>query len=280
MRFSFRFVFPALLLFSGCRREVVDPTPRELSTAHFVLHYYGMDTAATNGLMRHLESNRARVMKDLSVDSMPIVQIFVMDDSAFQKRWGATIGGSGIKFQVKALANGVDEIYVYGPLAIKNATDTPMNVLHEFAHAVTLQLALSKGDSSHWPGRGDSTTAKVADRWLAEAIAVYEAGQSTDVNWIGAIRRGDYPTIAELNDPSNGLIYGVGYRIIEYVRKQWGGDAVVKLVLAHGNVRVLHVTSEEFEDGWYDWLAKRYLIINPKRFGDSRYSRRMKAAKH
>ncbi|MEP6764229.1 MAG: hypothetical protein ABJB66_07970 [Gemmatimonadaceae bacterium] len=219
-------------------------------------------------------------MKDLQVDSMPIVQIYILDDSAFQKRWGATIGGSGIKFQVKALSNGVNEIYVYGPIAIKHAAETRMNVLHEFAHGVTLQLALSKGDSTRMPGRGDSTNAKTPDRWLSEAIAVYEAGQSTDVNWIGSIRRGDYPTIAELNDPSNSLIYAVGYRIIEYVRKQWGGDAVVKLVLAHGNVRVLHVTSEEFEDGWYDWMAKRYLIINPKRFGESRYSKRLKREQH
>ena len=270
-----RYSLTMLGFLAGCGTGNSDSLPRELSSAHFALHYYGLDTATANGLMRHLESNRQRVLKDLHVDSMPMVQIIMLDDSAFQKRWGAVIGHSGIKFQVKALSNGINEIYLYGPWAVQHTGDLRQNVLHEFAHGVTRQLALQMGDSSRWPARSDSTATRAPDRWLAEAIALYEAGQSTDVNWIGAIRRGDYPTIAELNDPTNSLIYGVGYRIIEYVHKQWGGDAVVKLVLAHGNVRVLRVSTEEFEDGWYDWLAKRYLIVNPKRFGDSRYRRRV-----
>ena len=95
------------------------------------------------------------------------------------------------------------------------------------------------------------------------------------MNLVGALRGGDYPTLAQLSDPTNSLIYSVGYRLMEYVRKNWGTAGVVRLVLAHGNVQqALSISPTAFEDGWYDWIVTRYLILNPKLFGSSRYSRR------
>lgn len=227
--------------------------------------------------MRHMESNRVRVMRDLQVDSMPMVHILMHTDSSFDARWGSIIKRSGVGFQVQGLSNGVNEVHVFGPWAIVHDDALRAVVLHEFAHAVTLQFALQHGDSSHLVAPGTQPTAAHAnDRWLSEAIALYEAGQSTDVNWVRRLRNGDYPTLSELSDPTNSLIYGVGYRLVEYVRLKWGPDGVSRLIRAHGDPQQgLGVSASTFENDWYDWIVGRYLILSPKLFGSSRYSRRV-----
>lgn len=272
--------FPLLLALvhtGACTAPAVDQQPQVVTTGHFRLDYYGLDTAAVQRLMQHMETNRPRVMADLQVDSMPTVHIIVHTDSSFSARWGSIIKRSGVSFQVQGLANGVDEIHVYGPWAVKHAGALKAVVLHEFSHAVTLQYAFRHGDSSHAVAPGTAPTAAHAqDRWLSESIALYEANQSTDVNWVRRIRNGNYPTLSELSDPTNSLIYSVGYRLMEYVRLKWGADGVSRLILAHGDVqRALGVSATEFEDGWYDWMVGRYLLVSPKLFGSSRYSRRV-----
>lgn len=269
----------ALLLILGgaCTSDApIDHTARVSESAHFRLDYYALDTGSVGTLMRHMEENRARVMHDLRVDSMPLVHIVVHTDSSFEARWGSIIRRSGVAFQVQGLANGVDEIHVFGPWALQHRDALRPVVLHEFAHAVTLQFALQHGDSSHLVAPGSPpTAAHVNDRWLSEAIALYEAGQSTDVNLVRRIRGGDYPTLSELSDPTNSLIYGVGYRLVEYIRLKWGSEGVSRLILAHGDPQQgLGVTASAFEDGWYDWIVERYLILPPKMFGSSRYTRR------
>jgi hypothetical protein len=255
----------------------VDVAPHVAQSAHFRFAYYGLDTGSVQAVLRHMESNRARVMRDLQVDSMPLVHILIHTDSSFAARWGSIIRRSGVGFQVQGLANGVDEVHVYGPWATGHADALRAVVLHEFAHAVTLQFALQHGDSSHLVAPGTRPTAAHAnDRWLSEAIALFEAGQSTDVNWVRQIRNGNYPTLAELSDPTNSLIYAVGYRLVEYVHLKWGADGVTRLILAHGDPqRALGISATAFEDGWYDWIVERYMILPPKLFGSSRYSRRV-----
>ena len=263
---------------NGCQSPPVDARPRTVSSAHFQLDYYGLDSGVVRKLLNHMESNRARVMSDLQVDSMPTMHIIVHTDSSFAARWGSIIQRSGVAFQVQGLANGLDEIHVYGPWAMKHPGGVNSVVLHEFAHSTTLQYALQHGDSSHLVSPGTLPTPQHArDRWLGEAIALYEANQSTDVNWVRRIRNGNYPTLAELSDPANSLIYGIGYRLIEFVRLKWGADGVAKLIRAHGDTqRALGISATAFEDQWYDWVKQRYLLINPKFFGASRYSRRVR----
>lgn len=263
---------------SACTSQAsVDETPHIARADHFTLDYYGLDTGTVQRLLRHMENNRARILHDLHVDSMPTVHILMHTDSSFSARWGSIIARSGVAFQVQGLSNGVDEVHVYGPWAIRHVDALPPVVLHEFAHAATLQFALQHGDSSHLVAPGTPpTAAHVNDRWLSEAIALYEAGQSTDVNWVRRMRDGEYPTLSELSDPTNSLIYGVGYRLIEYVRLKWGPDGVSRLIRAHGDPqKALGVSASAFEDGWYDWIVERYLILPPRLFGASRYSRRM-----
>ncbi len=208
---------------------------------------------------------------------MPSVQVIMHTDSGFEARWGGTIKRSGVSFQVRGLSNGIGEIHLYGPWAVQHPSGINAVVLHEFAHGVTLQYALAHGDSTYATAVGGAPPAvEYQDRWLSEGIALYEANQSTDVNWVRHIRNGEYPTLAELSDPTSNLIYTVGYRIIEYVRLTWGADGVTRLILAHGDVQTaLGVAPTAFEDGWYDWMVDRYLIVSPRLFGSSRYSRRL-----
>lgn len=270
-----------LVFGSACTsRAPVDQTPRVAQSAHFRFDYYGLDTGSVQKLMRHMESNRVRVMRDLQVDSTPMVLILMHTESSFEARWGSIIKRSGVGFQVQGLSNGVNEVHVFGPWAIGHGDALRAVVLHEFAHAVTLQFALQHGDSSHLVAPGTRPTAThVNDRWLSEAIALYEAGQSTDVNWVRRMRNGDYPTLLELSEPTNSLIYGVGYRLVEYVRLKWGPDGVGRLIRAHGDTQQgLGVSASAFENGWYDWIVGRYLILSPRMFGSSRYSRRVHRA--
>ena len=165
---------------SACSRaNPVDSSPHDLASVHFTLSYYGLDSATAHGLLRQLEANRTRIMTDLAVDSMPSIRILVHTDSAFRARWSGVIARSGIAFQVKALANGTDEIHVYGPWATQHSSELPSAVLHEFTHCVTLQLALQHGDSSHAPGATAPSAGDVRhayDRWLSEAHCTVRGG--------------------------------------------------------------------------------------------------------
>ncbi|MEP6493529.1 MAG: hypothetical protein ABJF01_12670 [bacterium] len=243
----------------------------DVRTPHFAIAADGIDSAAVRALGVSLESNRQRVADDLQASSLGITRVVIQSKDAFDKQWSALIGGSGIGFQVQGLTGADGAIYIYGPWAAQHSGSPLQQVaLHELAHAATQRSAVDYVASS-----GRDTIAYIAAmpalgvrvRWLSEMIAVYEARQSTDLNRFWYLIRGRYPSIADLNDPTKSQVYEVGYRVAEFIRAQWGPDALARLVHADGDVRAaLGVSEAELMRRWFLHVEDRYLLIKPRWF--------------
>ena len=142
--------------------------------------------------------------------------------------------------------------------------------MHELAHAATRRTALDFVANA-----GGDTIGFLANdslgkhgRWLLESIATYEAGQATDLNRLGYLLRGRYPSIATLNDPANGQIYDIGYRLTEFIVKTWGRAGLVRLIQQDANVQAaLGISDDELMRRWFAYVEDRYLIIKPRWFG-------------
>lgn len=271
---SLRSLLLALLFAPACREQAAVSPPGHLSvqTSHFAIHSSGLDRGTVDSLGAFLEAHRDALLKDLGSPPMPMTTIRIQSEADFRAQWGRVIDSSGIGFQPQGLTAPDGTIYISGPWAAKH-TGHPLGVvaLHELAHAATWRAALE-----HVAATGRDTMAYIAGRerlgrsvrWLSETIALYEADQSTDLNRFGYLWRARYPSIAQLNDPANGQIYDIGYRLGEFIDWKWGPGALLKIVYADGDVqRALGVTEAELMRQWFVRIEDRYLLVKPRWFG-------------
>jgi hypothetical protein len=270
-----RMLAPAMLaLIISCGGKEATPTAGHvaLRSAHFSIQSDGVDSIAVADLAARMERERQRVLSDLGSPPIDSTRIVIQSQRAFDSSWAKLIGASGIGFQVKGLNGPPDgTIYIYGPWAAGHTgAELATVALHEFAHGVTRRAAIERVKSQH----GD-TTAYIANldsvgkrvRWLSETIALYEANQSTDLNRFFYLWRGDYPSIAELNDPSVSKVYAVGYRLGEFITWRYGKGALLSLVQHDGNVQdALGVSEAELMRLWFQRIENRYLLVKPRWF--------------
>ncbi len=242
-----------------------------LATPHFIISSYGLDSAAVSALARYLEDHQARVVSDLGASSLGVTHVAIQSREEFDQQWATLIKASGIGFQPQALTGPDGTIYVYGPWARAHpGRALGQDAVHELAHAATRRTALdfvakAGGDTIGFLAN-DSLGKR--GRWLLESIATYEAGQATDLNRLGYLLRGRYPSIAMLNDPANGQIYDIGYRLTEFIVKTWGRDGLVRLIQQDANVQTaLGISDAELMRRWFAYVQDRYLIIKPRWFG-------------
>ena len=268
----------ALVVALACGRAPLTPgngppAHVEVHTAHFAISSDGVDSAAVGALAASLDSNRPRLVADLQTSSLGVTRVVIQSKSAFDRQWATLIGGSGIGFQVQGLTGPDGTIYIFGPWAAAHSGAPLRQVaLHELAHAATKRSAIDYVAST-----GGDTVAYIASlpalgirvRWLSETIAVYEARQSTDLNRFWYLIRGHYPSVADLNDPTKSQVYEIGYRLAEFIRSEWGADALVRLVHADGNIRAaLGVSDDDLMRRWFLHVEDRYLLIKPRWFGN------------
>jgi hypothetical protein len=219
-----------------------------------------------------LEAHREELLRRLGSPTMRTTEVRIQSEAEFRAQWGRVIDSSGIGFQPQGLTGPDGTIFISGPWAARHAGQ-PLGAvaLHELAHAATWRAALE-----HVAATGRDTTEYIAGReklgqsvrWLSETIALYVAGQSTDLNRFGYLWRARYPSIVQLNEPANGRIYDIGYRLGEFIEWKWGPGALLRIVYADGDVhRALGVTEAELMRLWFDRIEDRYLIVKPRWFG-------------
>jgi len=263
-----------LSLIASCSRGEARPAPGHvtLRSAHFSIVSDGIDSSVLADVAQRMEQERARVLADLGNPPIDSTRIVIQTQAAFDSAWSKVIGASGIGFQVKGLNGPPDgTIYIYGPWAAGQTSAGLTTVaLHEFAHGVTRRAAIERvsaqgGDTAAYIAGLDSLGKRV--RWLSETIALYEANQSTDLNRFFYLWRGDYPSIATLNDPASSTVYEVGYRLGEFITKRFGKRALVLLVQHDGDVQAaLGVSEAELMRLWFERIEDRYLIVKPRWF--------------
>lgn len=224
--------------------------PPEFSTftsAHFVFHHTGLDSANVAAAAASVEAHHGRISADLGVSSMPVVAVYLYPDRRSLQEAVQPLVGTLPSFAT-GLVTAVDRIHIVSPNA---ASVWPYDrgvqaVVHEFAHCVSLRLNPSFGNNP---------------RWLWESVALYEAGQFVDPRALPYMAAGQPPSLAELDRLSDTRVYEVGHTIGAFVVETRGREALVELVRANGDTRrVLGLDAAAFTSEWYAFVRARYGI--------------------
>jgi hypothetical protein len=239
LKFTLILLFIIILLFS-CSKST-DPV-YEINSEHFdFILYDALTFANIIKVSEELENNYNRILDDLQVSGMPKVTVKVWSD--YNNFMEAMENDIGIRYTgATGYIFGMTEFRIY------YNSQSPVTAVHEFAHLVTMQINSSIANNP---------------RWLWEAVALYENNEFVHPKTLPYMDSGDYPTLDELNidyNSSNHYIYNLGYVLLEYVVQTWGMDNVIGLIQNNGNVtKLLGITIQEFESGWYQFIADKYL---------------------
>lgn len=214
-----------------------------VTTAHFRVLADRADSTLLGSIADALESNYQRIMSDLHVTDLPVVSVWVWQDSAsfyadMQSRGLLSAGATGYVLGANALS------ILARPQSVRSA-------VHEFAHVVSI------GVNPRIPNN---------PRWLWETVALYENREFIDPSTIEYMRAGRYPSLADLDAPYSAgrQVYDVGYVLGEFIVETWGLDGLVRLVQANGDVRATFgVTTEQFESAWHLFLNRKYALPLP-----------------
>jgi hypothetical protein len=129
-------------------------------------------------------------------------------------------------------------------------------VVHEFAHCVHYQFIDQLGEQEQGGiGRGREAP------WLFEAMASYEAGQFYDPVKFEYLRKGQFPSLSELNEvEKNGKVYDLGFVLMKFVGETWGKEKTLDLLRYNGDMpRALGLGEAAFERNFYIYLQRTYL---------------------
>jgi len=224
------------------------PAPGGTHTSdHFVFHYTALDAASIGAIAASVEAERPRILADLGVSDMPAVDVtFHADHAALQAAVAPIVGtipafASGLVTS----ATGIHMISPNAPASVPYA-QAVTNLVHEFAHCVSLRLEPTFANDP---------------RWLWEAVALYEAGQVVELRSVPYMAALQPPSFAALDALSDTRVYDVGYSIAEFVVDRWGTAALPSLIAAHGDTgAVLGVALPDFESQWLDFVRARYAL--------------------
>jgi len=214
-------------------------TPR-LQTAHFQML---AGTTTPDAMLRaagdRLEAEYVRILGDLGQSSHPMVTVRVWQDATsyydeLTRFFGTRNQGTG---------------YLTGPTELRLLAGGNMNtnVVHEFTHAVCLNMNPRFANNP---------------RWFWESVALYENGEFVHPNLIESLSRGNFPTLQQLNADVNPdtPINQIGYLLGEFIVSRYGRNALIKLIQTNADLPgVLGVSSAEFEAAWQSFVRQKYL---------------------
>jgi hypothetical protein len=217
------------------------------TSAHFVFLYTALDAASIGSVAATVEAEYPRVLADLGVSTMPVVDVtFHADHAALQAAVGPLVGP--IPSFASGLVTSPTQIHMISPNA---PTSVPFdravtNLVHELAHCVSLQVDPAFANEP---------------RWLWEAVALYEARQAVDLRSVPYMAAHQPPSFAALQAVSDTRVYDVGYSIAEFVVERFGAPALPALIAAHGDTAaVLGVPLPDFESEWFAFVRARYAL--------------------
>ena len=210
-----------------------------VQTAHFQIFGGTAPDATLRSAADRLEAEYARILGDLGVSSHPVVTVRIWQDAA--SYYGELTRYFGTRYQSVG--------YITGPteLRLLAGANLDTNAVHEFVHAVSLDVNPRFGNNP---------------RWFWEAVALYENGEFVNPRLIESVSRGNFPTLQQLNADVNidTQIYQLGYLLGDFIVSRYGRPAFLRLIDTHADLRgVLGLTAAEFEAAWQSYVRQRYL---------------------
>lgn len=235
-----------IFLISGARSMVdAELSEAELAEDPAAFEFFLHDDL-TETDVRHLQialtTSRPAVLEALGLSDIPTVSVHVwQNEERYQEAMEETLGmrapGS------RGYVTGDREIR----LLFHRRLSAQREAVHEFVHAVTLNLNPDFGNNP---------------RWLWEAAAIYLAGEFVEPAESPVFANDSCPTLETLNSPFDrgGSIYSSGYILGEFIVAAWAPESLPALISANGNTSAALNTSEaEFEQRWCEFVQKKYL---------------------
>jgi hypothetical protein len=215
------------------------------TSAHFVFEYTTLDAGSIAGIASTLEAQYDRIVSDLGVDRMPTVTVTLYLDHAAMVAATQAMAGV-IPASASGLVTSESRIHLMSPNAPAWGPFDRMvsNLVHEFAHCVSLRL-----------------NPRIANnpRWLWESVAIYESGQSVDLRSLAYMTALTPPTFESMAGFDNSRVYEVGYSIAEFVISRWGRRALLDLIAANGDTAgALGLPLGDFQRDWFAFTRQRY----------------------
>lgn len=230
---------------------------RTLSSAHFVAHFLSPDSVHAREILLTLEQSHDRILGDFGMKSLT-GQVHVELYPTIE-HYHFAIGNPDAPDSDAGMA--VDDnlfkmVSPGNPGAYHTRGSLQKAAVHEFAHCVHYQFIDQLGEQEQAGiGRGREAP------WLFEAMASYAAGQFCDPVKFEYLRKGQFPTVAELNEvEKNGKVYDLGFVLIKFVGETWGKDKRLDLLRCNGDMpRALGLSEAAFERDFYIYLQRTYL---------------------
>lgn len=239
-----------LVVLGGCGATGAPPSSLpdlagSYTSAHFVFRYTTLDAANIATIATVVEGQYARIIADLGAGAMPTVHVTLYLDHAAMVAATQAVAGFIPAF-ASGLVTAEDQIHLMSPNAPAWGPFDRMvsNLVHEFAHCVSLHVNPRIGNNP---------------RWLWESVAIYESGQSVDLRTVGYMTALTPPSLELLNSFDNNRVYEVGYSIGEFVVSRWGQRGLRDLMAGNGDIAaVLRVTPADFHRDWFAFVRERY----------------------
>ena len=147
---------------------------------------------------------------------------------------------------IASLVTSSSQIHLLSPGVMvprQSTGDAALNLVHEFAHCVTLAINPSAANNP---------------RWLWEVIAVYEAPQPASSAALAAVLAGPVPRAADFNSFETTTVYTAGHSIGDFIVRQHGLTVLRALLRANGDTQaVLGQTPDQFIAAWFAWANSR-----------------------
>lgn len=250
----FLLVMPVLL--SSCKPKAIksnEQIPIQKETEHFIIKYSEVDENVIGDIIDKLETNYSKLTSDFhfAPQNKCTVNLYPTN-SALQESLGAMYQNplEAVGFTISS-----KEFSITSPNDTSHTRETYDEMLkdavHEFTHTFLLNL------SNELP------------LYLNEGIAAYEAEQS-DTVWLtikyAMIQKNGFAlpsSMQELIDMTYqhqyGAVYDYGYTVVEYIVKEYGYNALVKLIKSNGDVATsIEIDEDSFYNGWIEYLKEFY----------------------
>ena len=229
----------------GVTKPTPEPAPHTYSSAHFLFHHGDLDAATIAATAAAIEAQYDRVIADLAAGSMPMVHVTFHPDHASLQNAVRSVAGT-IPSWASGLVIAADQIHMmsFGLPAWGPHAQRVTELVHEFAHAVSMRISPSV---SNLP------------RWIWETVAIYEARQFVDPRTVPYMTSLQPPTMVELNAFDNTKVYDVGFVIAEFIVFRAGQSALRSLIVNRGDTQAtLGMTLAEFEPAWFAFARGKY----------------------
>lgn len=211
----------------------------KVQTAHFQVFGSSTPEATLRATAARLEAEYPRVLDELSVASHPVVTVRVWEDST--SYYNEVVRYFGVPYHITG--------YITGPteLRLLAGGNLATNAVHEFVHAVSLDINPRFGNNP---------------RWFWETVALYENGEFVHPRLLEFLVNGNFPTLQQLNGDvtTDSPIYQVGYLLGEFIVSRYGRAPFLRLIENNADIRAtLGLSNAEFEAAWQSYVRRRYL---------------------